>query len=271
MDTLREGKTSLLATPPEREHTVSRSDRLSETAIVADRNIAGIVPPAKQSVVAMPGDRSAAGYIHPEIPCKLVPYAFAKRAFDLVLASTMLVAASPIMFAAAIAIAVDSRGPVIFRQTRVGRGGRYFTCYKFRSMCADAERKKDKLRHLNEMDGPVFKIRQDPRITKVGAFIRKYSIDELPQLINVIRGEMSIVGPRPPVPHEVEQYGERERGRLAVQPGLTCLWQVSGRSNIAFEKWVELDLEYIEHMSMRNDVRIFLKTVPAVLTGAGAH
>ena len=138
-------------------------------------------------------------------------------------------------------------------------------------MCVDAEYRKKQLMHLNEANGPVFKIKRDPRITPVGAFIRKFSIDELPQLINVLRGEMSVVGPRPPIPMEVEQYTPHQRGRLAVKPGLTCLWQVSGRSNVSFERWVELDLDYIKTMSFRNDLVIVLKTIPAVLMGSGAH
>jgi exopolysaccharide biosynthesis polyprenyl glycosylphosphotransferase len=194
-----------------------------------------------------------------------------KRAFDVVVTLTMLVIAMPIMVITAILIKLTSCGPVIFRQVRVGRGGRYFTCYKFRSMCADAEDRKNNLLHLNEVDGPVFKIKNDPRITPVGAFIRKFSIDELPQLFNVLKGDMSIVGPRPPLPSEVEKYSIRERGRLAVKPGLTCLWQISGRSNVSFERWVELDLIYIDNMSFLSDLGIVVKTIPAVLTGAGAH
>jgi len=177
----------------------------------------------------------------------------------------------PVMAVVAIIIKLTSRGPVIFRQVRVGRGGRYFTCYKFRSMCADAEDKKQTLMHLNEVDGPVFKMKHDPRVTPVGAFILKYSIDEFPQFFNVLKGDMSIVGPRPPIPAEVENYTARERGRLAVHPGLTCLWQISGRSTVSFERWVELDLMYIDDMSFFNDLGIILKTVPAVLTGSGAH
>jgi lipopolysaccharide/colanic/teichoic acid biosynthesis glycosyltransferase len=138
-------------------------------------------------------------------------------------------------------------------------------------MCADAEDRKRNLLHLNEVDGPVFKIKHDPRVTPIGAFIRKYSIDELPQIFNVLRGDMSIVGPRPPIPAEVEKYSPRERGRLAVKPGLTCLWQISGRSNVSFERWVELDLIYIENMSFLADIGILVKTIPAVLTGSGAH
>ena len=271
METLREGKTSLLITPPEPETSAANIQRAHDAALVDEWRPAAGEDTVRASDVVNVTDRFSRTYTHADIVCKPVQYSAIKRAFDIFLASTILVASSPIMLIAAIVIPLTSRGPAIFRQVRVGRGGRYFNCYKFRSMCADAEDQKRKLQHLNEMDGPVFKIKRDPRITRVGAFIRKFSIDELPQLVNVLKGDMSIVGPRPPVPAEVEKYGDRERRRLAVQPGLTCLWQISGRSNIPFERWVELDLEYIEQMSFLTDVRIVAKTVPAVLTGAGAH
>ncbi len=207
----------------------------------------------------------------PHIPVKQVPYARIKRVFDIVISSIALVALSPIVLIVALLVRTTSRGPIIFKQTRVGAGGKEFTCYKFRSMCADAEAKKHKLLHLNEVSGPVFKIKDDPRLTSIGKFIRKLSLDELPQLWNVFIGDMSIVGPRPPVPHEVAKYGPREFGRLAVKPGITCVWQVTGRSNIPFDHWIELDLMYIDTMSFWGDVGLVLKTIPAVLTGRGAH
>ena len=215
--------------------------------------------------------RFAKDYVDPRFPCKEVPYARLKRIFDIVVALLALILFSPIMLLAALLIRLTSPGPIIFRQVRVGKGGRYFWCYKFRSMCVDAEQKKQQLLHLNEAKGPVFKMKRDPRVTPVGAILRKLSIDELPQLINVLKGDMSIVGPRPPIPSEVEQYNEQARQRLAVLPGLTCLWQVSGRSNISFDRWVELDLAYIENMSFLTDLKILLQTIPAVLTGSGAH
>ena len=138
-------------------------------------------------------------------------------------------------------------------------------------MCADAEDRKKELMHLNEASGPVFKIKRDPRITRIGALIRKTSLDELPQLFNVLKGDMSLVGPRPPIPSEVALYGPRERQRLAVRPGLTCIWQVSGRSNVSFDHWVELDLLYIDTMSLGTDIRILFQTIPAVVKGSGAH
>jgi exopolysaccharide biosynthesis polyprenyl glycosylphosphotransferase len=206
-----------------------------------------------------------------QIPIKHMPYAAAKRAMDILLSLAGLIVLSPLFLVVAILVKATSRGEVIFKQTRVGRGGRLFTCYKFRSMCADAEARWNEVNHLNEVSGPVFKMKNDPRLTPVGRFLRKYSLDEMPQLINVLLGDMSIVGPRPPVPREVVQYSQRELGRLAVKPGLTCLWQINGRSNIPFEHWVELDLTYIETMSFWQDILIILKTIPAVLTGRGAH
>jgi lipopolysaccharide/colanic/teichoic acid biosynthesis glycosyltransferase len=163
-----------------------------------------------------------------------------------------------------------SRGPVLFKQLRVGRHARPFNMLKFRSMIANAEELKAKLMARNEQAGPVFKITRDPRITAVGRFIRKYSIDELPQLLNVLRGEMSLVGPRPPVPSEVSKYEAWQRRRLSVRPGLTCVWQVSGRNQISFEEWMYLDMQYIDHWSLAQDVQLILKTVPIVLTGRGA-
>ncbi len=209
-------------------------------------------------------------YIYP-IQTKNVPYARAKRSLDIVLALIGLICLSPFFFVVALLVRLTSRGEVIFRQIRVGEGGRLFTCYKFRSMRVDAEKHKKDLAHLNELSGPVFKIKNDPRLTFVGKIIRKLSLDELPQLWNVLRGEMTIVGPRPPVPREVSLYNERELGRLAVKPGLTCLWQINGRSNIAFDHWVEMDLLYIDTMSFWGDAKIIAKTVPAVLFCRGAH
>ncbi len=208
---------------------------------------------------------------HTIIPCKEVPYNVVKRAFDIVIAFTILVITSPIMLIAAILVRCTSKGPIIFVQERVGRGGKTFSCLKFRSMCADAEKLKADLMQQNELSGPVFKIKNDPRVTPVGRWMRKLSIDELPQLWNVLRGDMSIVGPRPPLPSEVAQYTVHQQQRLAVRPGLTCLWQINGRSNVDFDRWVELDLAYIENMSFITDVKIVLQTIPAVLFGRGAH
>jgi len=193
-----------------------------------------------------------------------------KRGMDIAGATVGLALASPILGLAALAIRLTSSGPVLFRQTRCGLNGRRFEIVKLRTMCANAEQRLDEILHLNEMDGPVFKVKEDPRVTRVGRLLRRYSLDEIPQLWNVLRGDMSLVGPRPPLPHEVSQYESAERRRLSMRPGLTCLWQVSGRNEIGFDEWVRLDLEYIDGWSLYQDVKILARTVPAVLFGTGA-
>lgn len=194
-----------------------------------------------------------------------------KRAIDLVTSATGLVLASPLFLLVALAIKLESRGPVLFRQTRIGRGGKSFTLYKFRSMKAGAEEEKPVLADLDQAQGLYFKIRNDPRTTRVGRFLRRTSLDELPQLVNVLRGEMSLVGPRPALPEEVEKYEEWHKRRLEVQPGLTGMWQVMGRSDLPFDEMVMLDLYYIENWSLWLDLKILLRTVPSVLTGRGAY
>jgi len=177
----------------------------------------------------------------------------------------------PLLFVALL-IKIESPGPVFFTQDRVGKWGVLFKMYKFRSMCQDAEFLKESLAQQNEMDnGVTFKMKSDPRITKVGGFIRKYSIDELPQLLNVLLGEMALVGPRPPVPREVAEYTIDNRRRLEIKPGITCIWQVSGRSEIPFVEQVELDVDYIDTHSFFTDIKILLRTIPAVLKGKGAY
>jgi exopolysaccharide biosynthesis polyprenyl glycosylphosphotransferase len=194
-----------------------------------------------------------------------------KRAIDLVISSLILLLGAPLWLLVALAIKLDSSGPVFFKQRRVGKDGRQFLLYKFRSMRADADRDLARLRQMNEAGGPLFKIKADPRRTRIGKLIRRTSIDEIPQLLNVLRGEMSLVGPRPPLPSEVEEYDLWERGRLEVHPGLTGLWQVRGRSQLDFDEMVLLDLYYIENWSLRLDVQILLQTVPAVLFSRGAY
>lgn len=193
-----------------------------------------------------------------------------KRFIDFLGSIFIMVIFLPIHIIIAAAIKIDSRGSIFYRQLRVGQNGRQFMLYKFRSMVQDAEEMKNKLVPDNEMTGPVFKIRNDPRVTRVGRFLRKYSLDEIPQIINVIRGEMSLVGPRPPLPEEVAQYDLWQRRRLSMKPGLTCLWQVKGRSDIDFIEWMKLDLEYIDNWSLGLDLLIILKTIPAILTARGA-
>ena len=195
-----------------------------------------------------------------------------KRLVDIVGGLILLVLLSPVFLTVAFLIKLESPGPVFFKQTRVGKWGRLFPMYKFRSMYIDAEARKAALMAQNEMAGGVlFKMKYDPRITRVGKYIRRGSVDELPQLWNVIKGDMSLVGPRPPVPQEVGEYTLADRRRLEAVPGITCIWQVSGRSEIPFKQQVELDVAYIESQSFWLDVRLLLKTVPAVLLGRGAY
>jgi exopolysaccharide biosynthesis polyprenyl glycosylphosphotransferase len=195
-----------------------------------------------------------------------------KRVLDIVASAILLVLLIPVFLTVAIAIRLEDPGPILFKQTRVGRWGSLFTMWKFRSMYTDAEERKKELMAQNEMEGGViFKMKDDPRVTKVGRIIRKTSIDELPQLWNVLKGDMSLVGPRPPVPQEVNEYSLSDRRRLEVTPGITCIWQVSGRSDIPFDQQVELDVQYIQSQSFWTDIKILLKTVPALLFGTGAY
>ena len=208
----------------------------------------------------------------PSVPIKpiTIGYRFGKRILDIIGSIVGLLILIPISIVVAIAIRIDSKGPIMFKQQRVGLGGRVFTCWKFRSMIVQAESIKGNLLHLNESSGPAFKMANDPRITKVGRVIRRFSIDELPQVFNVLVGSMSLVGPRPPLPEEVLQYNNEQLFRLGVKPGLTCLWQISGRSNIGFEEWMKLDEIYVKTMSFWTDIKIIFHTIPAVVTGRGA-
>lgn len=206
------------------------------------------------------------------IPRVRITYAFWKRILDVVGSLGLILLLAPLLVAIAVAVKLTSPGPVIYRQRRVGRYGTEFMFLKFRSMYADADmRLPDLLRTGNEKEGPIFKMKDDPRVTPVGKFLRKYSLDELPQLFNVLRGEMSLVGPRPPLPREVEQYKDTDFLRLSVPPGITCLWQICGRSDTTFEEWMALDTFYVEHMSFWLDLKILLKTPTAVLRGDGAY
>lgn len=188
-------------------------------------------------------------------------YHMIKRLIDIVGSLCGIIFLSPVMLITAAAIKLDSKGPVFFTQERVGQKGRIFRMFKFRSMVPEAENLLDKLRDKNEMTGPMFKIKKDPRVTKVGRFIRKTSIDELPQLFNVLEGEMSLVGPRPNLPREVIKFTEYQRAKLLAKPGLTCYWQVMGRSSIDFEDWMELDIKYIEERNTWTDIKLILKTI----------
>jgi exopolysaccharide biosynthesis polyprenyl glycosylphosphotransferase len=193
-----------------------------------------------------------------------------KRAIDFAVSAFVLLVALPLLAAIALAIRLTSGGPVLFRQTRCGLNGRRFTLLKFRTMVEGAHEKRAELLHLNEMNGPVFKLRRDPRVTALGRLLRRFSLDELPQLWNVLKGDMSLVGPRPPIPEEVARYARWQRRRLSMKPGLTCLWQISGRNDVDFDRWMALDLEYIDSWSASLDFKILLKTIPVVLSGKGA-
>ncbi|MCD6577923.1 sugar transferase [bacterium] len=197
---------------------------------------------------------------------------FIKRLMDITLSFLILLLGFPIFLLIALAILIDSKGSVFFKQIRVTKHGKIFRCMKFRSMVANAEDLKENLSHLDEKpDDPIFKIKNDPRITKVGKILRKYSLDELPQFINVLRGDMSLVGPRPPIPKEVEEYTQKQLERLKVKQGISGLWQVSGRSELSFQEMVNLDIFYIEHWTLWLDIKIILKTIPAILTTKGAY
>ena len=189
-------------------------------------------------------------------------YLFFKRAMDIIGSLCGIILLSPLLIIVALAIKIeDPKGSVFFSQKRCGKDNKLFPMYKFRSMVSNAEELLEELMEHNEMDGPVFKIKDDPRITRVGKFIRKTSIDELPQLFNILRGDMSIVGPRPAIPHEVAEYSDYHKQRLLVKPGLTCIWQVSGRNSIGFEEWMDMDLEYIEKRNLWMDIKLIFKTV----------
>lgn len=198
-------------------------------------------------------------------------YLFLKRCLDIVASTLGLIVLSPIIILVAIAIKLESKGPVLFSQDRVGKNGKIFKIYKMRSMVQNAEELKEKLLAQNEMSGPMFKMKDDPRITKVGKFIRKTSIDELPQLINVIKGDMSLVGPRPSLPKEVKEFEPWMYERLAVKPGLTCYWQVMGRNNIDFEDWMKLDIKYVRERNFFLDIKLIFKTFFVLFGDKNAH
>jgi exopolysaccharide biosynthesis polyprenyl glycosylphosphotransferase len=201
---------------------------------------------------------------------KILP-ALAKRAMDCVFSLLLLILLAPLLLAVAVLVKLMSPGPILFRQTRVGLNKRQFSIYKFRTMIANAEQVQDQLLSMNEMSGPVFKIQNDPRVTPLGRILRKTSIDELPQLFNVLQGDMSLVGPRAMSLRDYRLFDQDwQRRRFSVKPGITCLWQVNGRNSIPFEQWMELDMQYIDKWSLWLDLKILIQTVPAVLRGAGA-
>lgn len=187
-------------------------------------------------------------------------YEFTKRLIDIIASICGLIVLFPILIIVAIAIEIESKGPIIFSQERIGVNGRKFKMYKFRSMIVDAEKYKEKLLNQNEMNGPMFKIKNDPRVTRIGKFIRRTSIDELPQLLNILKGDMSLVGPRPSLPKEVEKFSPWMLERLKVKPGLTCYWQISGRNDIQFEDWMKLDIKYVKERGTLLDIKLVIRT-----------
>ncbi len=216
------------------------------------------------------GKAVADGYLHYALLEAKTRQRAVKRICDVMIATVALWLLAPLFLAVAVLIKATSRGPVFFSQLRCGLHGKPFEMLKFRSMVEDAEQRRRTLEALNERNGPVFKMRKDPRVTRVGAILRKYSIDELPQLINVLRGDMSVVGPRPPLPGEVAKYQSWQLRRLSVRPGLTCIWQISAaRHQMSFEEWMYLDLQYVDHWSLVRDAEIILRTIPVVVTGSG--
>lgn len=197
-------------------------------------------------------------------------YEFLKRGMDIAASLIGLLLLSPIFLIISILIKIESDGPVFFKQERVGKNGKHFFMYKFRSMVVDAEELRKKMDHMNEMSGPMFKMKDDPRITQIGKFIRKTSIDELPQLVNILKGEMSLVGPRPSLPSEVAKFEAWMMKRLEVLPGLTCFWQVSGRNSIGFREWMEMDVRYVDERSLLLDLKLILKTVGVLFGDSNA-
>ena len=244
------------------------SGRIDVARLAAAATVVSVTAPA---YLSSPSNGAAQSISVPFTPESSFYARAGKRVLDLVGASIALLFFAPVVLIATIALRLDSRGAALYKSKRIGKNGREFTFYKLRSMHTGADAERALLMHLNEVDGPVFKLRRDPRVTRVGQFLRSSSIDELPQLFNVLKGDMSLVGPRPPLPEEVDKYEAWQRRRLDVKPGITCLWQISGRSRLGFDEWMRLDLEYIRRQSLATDLRILVRTVPAVLSREGAY
>jgi len=258
--------TDVVGVMPEVEEMVMAcSEQGIRTTVVADLFSIGLVKSGISYFGGMP-------LIHFQTPPGDGWELTAKRALDIVVSAFLLLALSPLFLVIALAVRFSSPGPILYVQRRVGLNGRLFYLYKFRSMYVDADKQLEALKERNEMKGPVFKMKNDPRVTPLGRVLRRFSLDELPQLWNVLIGDMSLVGPRPPMPGEVSMYERRDRRRLSMRPGLTCTWQVSGRNEISdFESWVKLDLEYIDNWSLGRDLSLLFRTIPAVLFGTGAR
>ncbi len=226
-------------------------------------------PPSKRGMTTHAPSLSPFAEYIPEVR---VPHEKIKRLMDITLSALLLLLLSPLMLLIALLIRLESPGPVLFRQIRLGRYGKPFIMYKFRSMRCNAQELQPLLMHMNEKSGGAFKIREDPRMTRIGRFLRKYSLDELPQLFNVLKGDLSLVGPRAMAPYDVNRFDHVEYyKRFAVPQGCTGLWQVSGRSNLSFDEWMRLDIYYVENISLAMDLKILLKTIPAILKGDGAY
>ena len=225
----------------------------------------------EESVVSCELSDVVAVPVYTVVPNKRLRYRFIKRTFDILASLIGLVLLSPLFLIVAIAIFIDDPGPVLFFQERNGLNGRVFRMWKFRSMYKDAPEKRFEMESQNELDGPAFKITNDPRVTRVGRLIRKASIDELPQLVNILRGQMSIVGPRPLPTYETAKLTQQQRKRLLAKPGLVCYWQVSGRNDIPFDEWMRMDYRYINEASILTDLKILCMAVPAVISGKGAE
>lgn len=248
-----------------------RTGRMSPRAGIAESTVHGTTVSVRQSPPASPSSESR----FPNVKIAEANGAgfylkYAKRFIDVVGAAVGLLLFSPLILLFAILIKLDSKGSVFYKAQRLGKCGKPFQFFKLRSMCLGAHESRGRLMHLNQVKGPVFKLFDDPRITRVGRFMRKCSIDELPQLYNVLKGDMSLVGPRPPIPEEVAKYEPWQLRRLSLKPGITCLWQISGRSRLGFDEWMRLDIEYINNQSFWMDVKILLRTIPAVLLREGA-
>ncbi len=258
----------IIATDPDELHKTQRLFEVSEKMGVP----LCLMPDFFESKITKPNQAQLNGFpaiVYSAVPQVKLPLLI-KTVIDKIGALIGILITSPIIIFSAIAIKFNSKGPVLFKQVRTGLNGQRFEFYKFRTMCNDAEQKKTQLTQLNEMSGPVFKIKDDPRVTSVGRFLRKYSIDELPQFFNILKGDMSLVGPRPPLPSEVIHYEPWQHRKLSVKPGITCIWQVNGRNAIDFEDWMRLDLQYIDNWSLWLDTKLILQTIPAVMKSRGA-
>jgi lipopolysaccharide/colanic/teichoic acid biosynthesis glycosyltransferase len=237
----------------------------------AEESSGATAPAALDDLAAAPGEIIDLAPVHPLAFLLVDPLPAWKRALDIACAVFGLLITAPLMAVIAVAIKLTSHGPVLFRQVRAGIGGMPFEIYKFRTMIVDAEARKRELMSLNEQDGPAFKIRNDPRVTRIGRLLRQTSLDELPQLWNVLKGEMSLVGPRPPDVAETRSYAQWHRQRLDVTPGLTCIWQTRGRAAVSFDEWVRMDVTYIRGRSVVQDLKLILRTIPVVIFRRGGH